>query len=718
MQTLSQQAVTALAPARPNPHLEAALAHAHCGFDVFPIAPNSKKPPLIENWQNRATGDERQIREWWKRWPDANIGICTSGRMVVDIDPDKGGKEAFMGLLEQMRMLGEPTPATWTSRTRSGGAHLFFTLPRGATVANSVEHIGVGVDVRGDSGYVVAPGSTVGDGTYEWKEGYRPTDRPMAEAPAWLLDLAKRPLTRNANSGVRIIEEDDIALARADEWLRRFAPEAIQGGRDHTAFKVAARLYDEGIARESCMERLLSWNETHCHPPLELDEIERVVWSAQKNRANAIGAKHPVAAGFEPVAIKEWAVPAEPSDAASCIASPLQRFDAAAIPAVPWVVPGLAVRRAITTVTGPGGTSKSTWTLQLAMALATGRSDICGFEMPQPSRVWLWNQEDDLEEMQRRLAAIMAAFEVSWADLEDEAGRSRFFLNSGVGNGHRLSLAKRAGDTAIAGDHLKAMASSAAEVAADLIILDPLVSLHQSPENDNNQMRAVFDLIGSVAVDANCAVLVVSHTGKPDKASSKGFAGDAYAGRGASSQPDAARAALTFMPMAEGDMKNWRLPPAESHLDYVRLDDAKMNLGRKRREPRWFRHDQVLIAGFKGGNGHVLRPVALEPAVKIRETDKLHAIAKAIHDHLGPNTPHTIQDILKHLKPADAAPLAEQKNRTRRLDDMFGGAGISEYLTEFGMLRRTTAKGSRGTSLTLSAITQCLNGQSEALLNG
>lgn len=292
-----------------NPNLAAALALAGAGLNVSPLTPNAKDPPLIHNWPNEATNDARQIEAWWREWPDANIGVCTSGMLVVDVDPAKGGRESFTALLAEMDLLGEPLPSTWASRTRSGGAHLFFSLPRGVTVANSVEHICKGVDIRGEGGYVVAPGSIVGDGCYEWKDAYSPDNRPIAEAPQWLIDLCKKPAAKNAASGVRVVEEDDIALARADEYLRRFAPEAVQGGRDDTAYKLAARLYDEGISKEACLERLLRWNETNCHPPLELHEMERLAWSAQKNRANAIGAKHPEAPGFDAAEIAPRTTP-------------------------------------------------------------------------------------------------------------------------------------------------------------------------------------------------------------------------------------------------------------------------------------------------------------------------------------------------------------------------------------------------------------------------
>ena len=46
--------------------------------------------------QRRADADE--ISDWFRRWPDANIGIVTgavSGLVVLDIDPRHGGEESL-----------------------------------------------------------------------------------------------------------------------------------------------------------------------------------------------------------------------------------------------------------------------------------------------------------------------------------------------------------------------------------------------------------------------------------------------------------------------------------------------------------------------------------------------------------------------------------------------------------------------------------------------
>ena len=71
-----------------NQKLEAAVKYQQAGFSVIPVKPNKKPFIKWEKYQHkRAT--EKQIREWWKRWPDANPAIVTgeiSGVDVGDVD--------------------------------------------------------------------------------------------------------------------------------------------------------------------------------------------------------------------------------------------------------------------------------------------------------------------------------------------------------------------------------------------------------------------------------------------------------------------------------------------------------------------------------------------------------------------------------------------------------------------------------------------------------
>ncbi len=106
-------------------------------------------------------------------------------------------------------------------------------------------------------------------------------------------------------------------------------------------------------------------------PPLS-EEIVATIAEPEKNR-NAI----------EP--------PANDNKGAPSFFTPLTPFEPSSIPPRPWVIPGFACRGVVTMLAGPAGVAKTTWTLQVAVGLAAGRSDICGFKIPKRQRVAVWN---------------------------------------------------------------------------------------------------------------------------------------------------------------------------------------------------------------------------------------------------------------------------------------------------------------------------------------
>lgn len=452
---------------------------------------------------------------------------------------------------------------------------------------------------------MLLPGSTIEGRAYTWAN-----QNPISFAPQWLIDLCRVAKPKTDAAGKRIVEEDDLARELAEQWLEKHAPRAELGARDAVAYKLAARFGDFGCGYDTRLDLMLGWNETCCEPPLELEDPQRICESAGRNRENAIGKSHPGAGGFDVVEIDESRAPqgtanlsAPRSPPSTGLATPLLQFDPVGLELRPWVIPGFACRGRVTLLAGPGGVAKSTYYLMVAIATVSGRGDICGFPILKRERVWVWNQEDDIAEMQRRVAAIMKAFGVSWDDLKDEDGSPILFLDSGVDK--PLMLASRSAEHSIVpGKQVADVIATAKANKIAVIILDPLVEFHEASENDNVQM-----------VEADCAAMLSTHTRKPPVASSDGFAGEMDAARGASAQLGVVRIGATIFSMSPKQAKEHRLAEGTTHLDYVRIDIAKNNLAPVLPEPIWFKREGVRVGGGfeqEGESVGVLRPVSLD----------------------------------------------------------------------------------------------------------
>src|SRR3546814_13260376 len=74
---------------------------------------------------------------------------------------------------------------------------------------------------------------------------------------------------------------------------------------------------------------------------------------------------------------------------------------------------------------------KGSLALLLAVATATGRGDLIGFEVVRKGRVVVWNNEDDMNELRLRLRAIVQHFRIDPKDLRDEQGKPLIVLKSG-----------------------------------------------------------------------------------------------------------------------------------------------------------------------------------------------------------------------------------------------------------------------------------------------
>lgn len=188
----------------------AALRYAARGWPVFPLAPRGKTP-LVPDGFKAASSYAEQIDAWWTQWPDANIGIPTgaaSGLFVVDLD-DKDGRDGSQHWTELATKNGGDG-APLEHFTGSGGLHLVYRHVEG--LRNTAGRLGVGIDTRGEGGYIVAaPSAHPSGGAYSWGDTNINVIPDLP--PGWLVDQL---LSRALPDAPAVQLEGSHTLTRAD----------------------------------------------------------------------------------------------------------------------------------------------------------------------------------------------------------------------------------------------------------------------------------------------------------------------------------------------------------------------------------------------------------------------------------------------------------------------------------------------------------------------
>lgn len=153
-----------LAPVARMSPADAARHYVLLGVPVFPCVPGEKRPLVAHGFKDAST-DPAQVEAWWRRWPEANIGIPTgplSGIEVVDVDV-KGDPPRGPASWQQATQAG--LLDGWAAQvvTPSGGLHAYY--PVAEAEQRSWASGTAQLDFRGTAGYIVAPPSrTIIDG--------------------------------------------------------------------------------------------------------------------------------------------------------------------------------------------------------------------------------------------------------------------------------------------------------------------------------------------------------------------------------------------------------------------------------------------------------------------------------------------------------------------------------------------------------------------------
>lgn len=243
--------------------LSSAIEYANMGWPIFPLHsqrngvctcgdPNCQAPakhPRTEHGMLDATIDVDKIREWWTRWPDANIGHRPeANEMVLDLDGPEGMK------LEEKHGIPE-TPTLGTGR----GVHAIFRIPPGLTVYNRAKYV-PGLDIRTHEGYHILPPSLhISGKRYTWIKG---PETPVDDCPEWVEKIIRK------SSG----EAKTHKLGRDGK--------VSEGKRNDTLYSLALRLAYEGLPDTGVRVSVQNVNTYSCDPPLGDAEVDLIVDNA------------------------------------------------------------------------------------------------------------------------------------------------------------------------------------------------------------------------------------------------------------------------------------------------------------------------------------------------------------------------------------------------------------------------------------------------------
>ena len=568
-----------------NPVLQAAYLYERHGLSVIPVHERDKLP--VGKWKIRQT-TRNIVTELTAHFQGSgsmlNIGIVTgsvSGELVVlDVDPRDGGNESLANLI----MNGLKLPDTVHCKTGSGGDHYYFRAPIGTVtrIRNSASSLGPGLDIRAEGGQVVAPPSIHACGNeYRWSDGHGIGEIGIAAIPQRLLDLVLQEVDDQANGGL-IKAINSTTKTVSSLGLRN------DGRKNYMAEVVAKSYATLSVLR---LGQPLTEQElfNHCWPVyfgnVEGNEIElerngrgkslmlekvRYILTPERQEylqqqglsaANSTGAQLGKA-GRE----GQLAIPPVDAPGHQFHDQPLTKLAMHERPKREFLVPYRHMRGHITMTAAAPGVGKSTFGIQEAVSMATGLDFLKLGVGPEPLRVYILNNEETRDEIERRIEACCSYFGVPL----DGHVLTNIFIHSGV-DSHKFRAASVIQDRVVATPDLMSLQTTLVALKIDLLIIDPFVQSHHIPEGLNEQISEVMGLLRAMVGNAACHI--IHHTRKPPPGGSTP-AGDMNSARGAGSMASEAHFIFTMTDMTEREAETFGIAEDDRNL-YLRHDDAK-----------------------------------------------------------------------------------------------------------------------------------------------
>jgi len=258
-------------------------------------------------------------------------------------------------------------------------------------------------------------------------------------------------------------------------------------------------------------------------------------------------------------------------------------FDAATLRPRQWIYGKHYLRGFVSLLAAAGGNGKTSLQIVEALSICTGRP-LLGETVHERTKVYLVNLEDPIDEMQRRVLAVMKHYGIKREEVE-----GWLFLDAGRDFSMKFTALSR-GEVVVNEKLIQHMQTKIIEHGIGVTFIDPWIGANDILENDNVQMNKAVAQVRRIADVTDSSVMLVHHIRKTG-----GEDASIDSVRGAGALIGAVRAARVINKVSPDELMKLGIPEKDA-VGIFRIDDGKANLAPPSAKATYYKMIGVQIA--------------------------------------------------------------------------------------------------------------------------
>ncbi|MFZ5557680.1 MAG: AAA family ATPase [Pseudomonadota bacterium] len=324
----------------------------------------------------------------------------------------------------------------------------------------------------------------------------------------------------------------------ADGGLATYLEPADEGGRNNRLAQLAGALIARDLKTTDVIALVELWNRTN---PAPLDEaelcstVESIARTHERNRS---------------VAANDWSLD-EATPLFSLESARVDRFLTNDPLPRQWLLRDTLPLGKVGAIIAPGGTGKSQFVLQLAVAVATGTRFAEAWDVGERGGVLVLAAEDDDEELHRRFRNIADRALGTCTELHKRL-RENLYIKSMVSENNLMTVTDGRNREVVRTPYAEQLAMVTSEIPnLRLIVVDPASRFRGGDENSAEDSTRFVEALEYLSKATGATILIVHHA---TKGSSNASEQTQNASRGSSAFTDGVRFQLNLAPVPTKDV--------------------------------------------------------------------------------------------------------------------------------------------------------------------